>query len=225
MARADRPAAVLFDLDGTLLDTAPDMAAALNALRQAEGLGALPFAQIRQHVSHGALRLIEVGFGCTSGERFEALRSRFLDLYRADIAVHTRPFDGFAALLGQLESAGIPWGVVTNKPGWLTVPLLAAVGLGGRAACIVSGDTLAERKPHPLPLLHAAQLLACQPRECVYIGDAERDVVAGRAAGMRTVVAAFGYLGEDDDPTSWQPDAIVSRPQQIAEWLGLTAEA
>lgn len=222
---AARPAAVLFDLDGTLLDTAPDMAAALNALRHAEGLEALPFEQLRHHVSHGALRLIEVGFGCSSGARFEALRGRFLDLYRADIARHTRPFDGLTALLDRLEQAGIPWGIVTNKPGWLTAPLLAALGLDSRAGCVVSGDTLAQRKPHPLPLLHAAQLLACEPGGCVYIGDAERDVVAGRAAGMRTVVAAFGYLGEDDDPASWGPDAIMAGPQELAEWLGLAQEA
>ncbi len=225
MALRALPAAVLFDLDGTLLDTAPDMAAAFNALRHAEGLAPLPFAAIRPHVSHGALRLIEVGFGCTSGPRFEELRGRFLAIYRADIATHTRPFDGLLALLDRLEQERIAWGIVTNKPGWLTVPLLAAVGLDVRAGCIVSGDTVAQRKPHPLPLLHAAQLLACEPRDCVYVGDAERDVVAGRAAGMRTVVAAFGYLGEDDDPASWGPDAIMSRPQQLFEWLGLTQEA
>ena len=163
--------------------------------------------------------------GSSSGARFEALRGRLLDLYRADIARHTRPFDGLTALLDRLEQAGIPWGIVTNKPGWLTAPLLAALGLDSRAGCVVSGDTLAQRKPHPLPLLHAAQLLVCEPGGCVYIGDAERDVVAGRAAGMRTVVAAFGYLGEDDDPASWGPDAIMAGPQELAEWLGLAQEA
>lgn len=225
MAHTGRGAAVLFDLDGTLLDTAPDMAAALNALREAEGLAPLPFHALRPHVSHGALRLIHVGFGCSEGPRFEALRSRFLERYRENLAVHTRPFDGLPRLLTQLEDAGIPWGVVTNKPGWLTVPLMAAVGLAARAACIVSGDTVAQRKPHPLPLLHAAQLLGREPRQSVYLGDAERDVQAGRAAGMRTAVAAFGYLGEDDDPAGWGADAIVSGPQQFADWLGLTREA
>ena len=225
MAARPRPAAVLFDLDGTLLDTAPDMAVALNALRRAEGMPPLPFAGIRPHVSHGALRLIEVGFGCSNGPRFDDLRGRFLDLYHADLATHTRPFDGLSALLDRLDQDGVAWGVVTNKPGWLTVPLLAAVGLGTRAGCVVSGDTLPQRKPHPAPLLHAARLLACEARECVYIGDAQRDVAAGRAAGMRTVVAAFGYLGEDDDPASWGPDVIVTRPQEIAAWLGLTEEA
>lgn len=225
MTHPGRPAAVLFDLDGTLLDTAPDMAAALNALRCVEGLRPLPFDEIRPHVSHGAARLIEIGFGCTTGARFEDLRNRFLALYSADIAEHTCPFDGLTLLLDRLEAANIAWGIVTNKPGWLTVPLLAAIGLDARAGCIVSGDTLAERKPHPLPLLHAAALLGCEPRQCVYVGDAERDVLAGRAAGMRTVVAAFGYLGEDDDPVSWGPDAIVYRPQHLAERLGLEEEA
>lgn len=225
MAQRDRPGAVLFDLDGTLLDTAPDMAAALNALRRAEGLEPLAFERIRPHVSHGALRLVEVGFGCSSGARFEQLRGRFLDLYRADIAARTRPFDGLDALLDRLDEAGVAWGVVTNKPAALTVPLLDALGLGVRAGCVVSGDTLARRKPDPLPLLHAAGLLGCEPRNCVYIGDAERDVVAGRAAGMRTVVATFGYLGEDDHPAGWGADALVSDPRQLAGWLGLTGEA
>lgn len=224
MEDTGRPAAVLFDLDGTLLDTAPDMAAALNALRRDEGLEHLPFEGIRPHVSHGALRLIEIGFGCSAGARFEDLRDRFLALYRADLATHTRPFEGLPPLLERLEQAGIPWGVVTNKPGWLTDPLMAAVRLDRRAGCIVSGDTVAERKPHPLPLLHAAALLGCEPRKCAYIGDAERDVQAGRAAGMRTAVAAFGYLGEDDDPVRWGADAIVSGPQRLAEWLGLAQE-
>lgn len=215
------PLAVLFDLDGTLLDTAPDMAAALNALRTLEGLDPLPFATIRPHVSHGAARLIKIGFGCDSGERFDALRLRFLDLYSDDIAVGTRPFDGIEAVLGALEGLGIVWGVVTNKPAWLTDPLMSALGLNTRAGCVVSGDTLPERKPHPMPLLHAAKLLSREPRHCVYVGDAQRDIQAGRSAGMRTLVAAFGYLTEDDNPADWLADAIVSHPSELLHALGL----
>lgn len=216
------PLAVLFDLDGTLLDTAPDMAAALNALRTMEGLEPLPFDDIRPHVSHGAARLIKIGFQCESGERFDTLRLRFLDLYRQDLAVGTRPFEGIDRVLDALERQGIAWGVVTNKPRWLTDPLMAALGLQERAGCIVSGDTLPERKPHPMPLLHAAKLLATDPRDCIYVGDAQRDIEAGRAAGMQTLVASFGYLSGDDDPMSWSADAILAQPSDLLEALGLT---
>jgi 2-phosphoglycolate phosphatase len=212
---------VLFDLDGTLLDTARDMAAALNCLRLAEGLEELPFAQIRPHVSHGAPRLLRLAFGEPEAERHESLRRRFLDYYRAALAVHTRLFDGFESVLAAIERSGLRWGIVTNKPGWLAAPLLAEVGLAQRCACLVAGDTLAERKPHPMPLLHAAGLLGLEPRECVYVGDAERDVQAARNAGMIPLVAGFGYLGDGEDPAAWQAEAIFSRPQELVEWLGL----
>jgi phosphoglycolate phosphatase len=218
------PVAVLFDLDGTLLDTAPDMASALNALRMLEGLAPLPYAAIRPHVSHGAARLIEIGFACSAGERFDSLRQRFLDLYRSDLASGTRPFDGLEQILAELERRGIAWGVVTNKPGWLTNPLMEALGMDRRAACVISGDTLPERKPHPLPLLYAARLLEVDPGDCIYVGDAERDIQAGRAAGMTTLVAAFGYLAEGDDPASWSADAIANDPRELLSLLGL-AEA
>ena len=225
MSFASAPLGVLFDLDGTLLDTAPDMAAAVNALRAEQGMPALPFASLRSHVSHGAARLVEVGFGCSSGTEFEALRRRFLDLYRADLSRGTHLFDGLETVLGWLETRRIPWGVVTNKPGWLTDPLLADLELAARAACVISGDSLPQRKPHPLPLLHAASLLGLAPSACAYVGDAERDIQAGRAAGMRTCVAAFGYLGEDDDPWSWQPDAIADHPSRLLEALGFPGES
>ncbi|HEU5468683.1 MAG TPA: HAD hydrolase-like protein, partial [Steroidobacteraceae bacterium] len=142
---------VLFDLDGTLLDTAPDMAAALNRLRVAEGLEALSFAQIRPLVSHGAPRLLRLAFGDPGPERYESLRRQFLEFYRAALAVHTQLFAGFDAVLAAIERAGLSWGVVTNKPGWLAAPLLAELRLSDRCACLVAGDTLAERKPHPMP--------------------------------------------------------------------------
>jgi len=212
---------VLLDLDGTLLDTAPDMAHALNALRVAEGMERLPFERIRPLVSHGAPRMIRYAFGEPEPDRYEALRLRFLDLYRGAIAVHTRPFAGFEDVLDTIEQAGMRWGIVTNKPGWLTLPLLEQLGLAARSGCIVSGDTLAERKPHPLPLLHAAGLLGLAPGECVYVGDAERDVQAARNAGMIPLVAGFGYLDEGEDPAAWQPDAVLDQPAGLLDWLGL----
>lgn len=221
MNPAGIPRGVLLDLDGTLLDTAPDMADALNRLRADEGLESLPFERIRPHVSHGALRLIRVGFGEPEPERFESLRGRYLDIYRQGLANRTRLFDGFDAVLATLERSGIPWGVVTNKPGWLTVPLLEQLGLASRSACIVAGDTLPERKPHPLPLLHAAGLIGLPPQACLYLGDAERDVQAARNAGMIPLVAGFGYLDEGEDPAAWRPDGILSRPAELLDWLGL----
>lgn len=212
--------ALLLDLDGTLLDTAPDMGGALNLLRAEHDLEPLPAAMIRPVVSHGAMRLVALGFPEAVGDDFETLRLRFLELYAANLAVGTRLFPGFDAVLDRLEAQGLPWGIVTNKPGWLTDPLLAALGLDRRAACAVSGDTLAERKPHPLPLLHAAHLLRVEPERCVYVGDAERDIQAGRAAGMTTVVAAYGYISADEDPRQWQPHGVVNAPDELLQWLG-----
>jgi 2-phosphoglycolate phosphatase len=220
---ARRARALLVDLDGTLLDTAPDMAAALNALRRAEGLAELPFVAIRPHVSHGAAALVRLGFDGVPPVEFERLRRRFLGLYRECLADHTTLFPGWDRVLGALAAGGVPWGIVTNKPGWLTGPLLAALGLEARVGCVVSGDTLAERKPHPLPLLHAAQLLGVAPGECLYAGDAERDIIAGRAAGMCTIAVRFGYLAEGEDPAAWRPDGVVEWPQDLLEWLALPA--
>lgn len=211
--------ALLLDLDGTLLDTAPDMGGALNRLRAEHGLEPLPAARIRPVVSHGAMRLVALGFPEASGAEFERLRLRFLDLYAEHLAEGTRLFPGIEAVLASLEARDTPWGIVTNKPAWLTEPLLEALGLDRRAACAVSGDTVAERKPHPLPLLHAAALIGIAAERCVYVGDAERDIQAGRAAGMTTVVAAYGYLSAEDQPSQWQPDGIVASPDELLAWL------
>ena len=211
---------VLFDLDGTLADTAPDLAAALNAVRQAKGKPALPFEQIRPAVSHGGKALIEVGFNLSpDSDEAETLRLQLLDHYRDNIANHTRLFSGMEEVLDHIEQSGANWGVVTNKPGWLTEPLMAELGLQPRAACIISGDTLNERKPHPAPLLHACELAGSQPEDCVYIGDAERDIMAGKRAGMHTLLALFGYLDESDQPHEWGADASVESPQAILHWL------
>jgi N-acetyl-D-muramate 6-phosphate phosphatase len=211
--------ALLLDLDGTLLDTAPDMALALNRLRLEEGRAALPFGSIRPHVSHGAAALVRLGFGTPLGAEFERLRLRFLALYAERLAGGTRLFPGCEQLLAAVEARGLPWGIVTNKPGYLTTPLLATLGLLTRAACVVAGDTVAERKPHPLPLLHAAGLIGRAPGACVYAGDHERDIIAGRDAGMHTVAVRYGYLAADEDPADWRPDAIVAAPDELLALL------
>ncbi len=199
------------------------MAGALNSLRVEEGRVPLPFAALRPFVSHGAVALVRAGFGDVDEAGREHLRVRFLDLYRDALSGGTRLFEGFDALLARLEARGLPWGVVTNKPGWLTEPLLTDLGLGQRAACIVSGDTLAVRKPDPAPLVHAAALIGVSPSDCVYAGDAERDIVAGRGAGMRTVAVGWGYLADGEDPATWHPDAVVATPAELAPQLGLDA--
>ncbi len=219
------PTALLLDLDGTLLDTAPDMGGALNRLLIEADRAPLPLASIRPVVSHGAMRLVSLGFPEATGAQFERLRLRFLDLYSQNLAERTTLFPGIEHVLDELERLGLPWGVVTNKPGWLTDPLLASLRLDRRAGCVVSGDTVAERKPHPLPLLHAAGIVGVAPARCVYVGDAERDIQAGRAAGMTTVVAAYGYLSADDDPATWQPTGIVAEPIELLDWIGGAVES
>lgn len=211
---------VLFDLDGTLADTAPDLAYALNRVLTEQGRAELPFETIRPVVSHGGIALIQLGFGLEPEQPgFEPLRQRLLAIYRDNIARHTTLFEGMAQLLDTLEARALNWGVVTNKPGWLTEPLLQALGLYERAAAIVSGDTLPERKPHPAPMLLACEQAGSQAAECLYVGDAERDIEAGRNAGMKTLVAGFGYLGESDRPQSWGADGLIQHPDEVLTWL------
>jgi len=211
--------AVLFDLDGTLLDTAPDMAGALNQLRTEENQGPLKFEEVRPFVSHGAKALVRLAFPEAIGSEFEVLRTRFLEIYRARFTLKTRPYDGVLEALAQLESAGILWGIVTNKPGWLTEPLLEHFALRERARVIVSGDTLPERKPHPAPLLHAAKTLGVSPGDCVYVGDAERDVLAAEAAGMKAFVALFGYIPAHERAQDWPASGWLDSPRAMARWL------
>jgi N-acetyl-D-muramate 6-phosphate phosphatase len=216
-----RAQALLLDLDGTLLDTAPDMGAALNRLLEESGRTPISAEAIRPHVSHGAAALVRLGFAEPDAEQFERLRRRFLELYAQAVSVATRPFAGFPEVLAAVEAAQLPWGIVTNKPGYLTEALLTALDLRPRAACVVAGDTLALRKPHPEPLLHAARLIHRQPAQCLYVGDSERDIRAGRAAGMQTIIARFGYLGEKDRPDAWQADGIIDHPRELIAWLAL----
>jgi phosphoglycolate phosphatase len=210
--------AVLFDLDGTLVDTAPDMAAALNRVVREEGFSALPAENIRPHVSRGGLALTRLAFGgrFTDETRIEALRQRFLQYYLEDIAQHSRLFEGFEDLLNRLEQARIAWGIVTNKPAWLTDPLVAQLKLNERSAVTISGDTTAERKPHPLPLITAAETIGLPCDQCIYVGDDPRDIEAGKAARMTTVVARWGYIDEDSDPDQWQADFQVDQPGDLS---------
>ena len=211
---------VLFDLDGTLADTAPDLANALNAVLVASGREPLPFKAIRPVVSHGGMALIRLGFGLEPEDPgFEPLRRQLLDHYAAHIADETRLFPGMENVLDQLEGTGHNWGVVTNKPGWLTKPLLDKLELLPRAACVVSGDTLTQRKPDPEPIRHACRLAGSREAECVYVGDAERDILAGREAGMPTLVARFGYIGPDDHPEHWGADGLLDHPEELLTWL------
>jgi phosphoglycolate phosphatase len=211
--------AVLFDLDGTLLDTAPDMVGTLNSLRLDDGLAPLPYADVRAEVSHGSARLVQIGFPGANPERLALLQRRFLEAYGARLAAETRLFEGMDRVLAELSHRGLGAGIVTNKPGRLTDALLEELGLRARFACVVSGDTLSERKPHPLPMLHAAQLAGAAPEACVYVGDAERDVQAAHAAGMPALVALYGYLRADEDWPAWAADGSIERPGDLLDWL------
>jgi phosphoglycolate phosphatase len=211
---------ILFDLDGTLLDTAPDLASALNRLLEEEGREPLAFERVRNQVSHGSLALVRLGFGSEQRpEDFERRRTRLLEIYRSNLYLETAPFPGMEALLAYLERKGLRWGVVTNKPAWLTDPLMDAMRLSARAACVVSGDTTDRRKPDPMPLLHACDLAGSVATECIYVGDARRDVEAGQAARMGTLVARYGYIEADEQPEDWGADALIDEPREILDWL------
>ncbi len=206
---------MLFDLDGTLADTAPDLAAAANAMRVSRGLPPLPFETLRPVASQGARGLLGVAFEKTShDDDYEALRDEFLSRYEDALAIHTRLFDGVDAVLDALEERGLAWGIVTNKAARFTQPLAEYLGLVHRAGAIVSGDTTLFSKPHPGPLLHAAELLDLPPSECVYVGDDHRDIVAGHAAGMDTIAAAWGYCAHSA-PTQWDADLVLARPRDL----------
>jgi phosphoglycolate phosphatase len=208
--------AALFDLDGTLLDTAPDMVPVLNRLRDEENLPALPFAAVRPYVSNGSAGLVRLGFPDADASRVNQLQQRYLALYASALLGATRVFPGVDTLLEQLESTGVPWGVVTNKPGYLTEPLLAGLGLRRRAACVVSGDTLPQRKPHPAPVAHAVASVGADARQSIYVGDAQRDIDAGRGAGLRTIAVSYGYIPPGDDPGAWGAEAVVISGAHLA---------
>ncbi len=212
------PRAVLFDLDGTLADTAPDLAAAVNKMRSDRGLAETPFEQLRPVASAGARGLIGVAFGMTpSDEGFAEMRTEFLDNYAARIAERTHLFDGMQELLSAIEARGMSWGIVTNKPERFTLALVPLIGLS-HAACVVSGDTTPHPKPHPEPLLEAARRIQLDAEACWYVGDDLRDIQAGKAAGMPTVAAGWGYCG-NTEPHSWDADAIADTPGSLIALL------
>lgn len=210
--------AVFLDLDGTLLDTAPDLKNAINEVLQRHGREPVDEHQFRNYVFGGSVTMLSYGFNIEPEHPdFDAIREEFLDIYHQNIAIETTLFDGMEDLLDFLEEELIPWGIITNKPAWLTDPLLQSFGLDQRSSCIISGDTLDVRKPHPDPLLYACQLLGCDPQSTVYIGDTEDDISAARAAGMQPIGVRYGYHSLDSVPTSWDTDTLVDHPHEIIE--------
>lgn len=211
--------AVLFDLDGTLVDTAPDMVAVLQDLQRDHGQAAISYDVARMSVSNGALGLIRIAFPDADEEQRSDLHQQYLRRYTANVCRQSAVFPGLEALLDRLDAASRPWGIVTNKPARMTDPLLNKLGLAHRCACIVSGDTLKQRKPHPAPLLHACDLAGFDPKSTVYVGDAERDVEAGRRAGMATIAVSYGYVMADDDPESWGADRIAADTTELLQMI------
>ena len=212
--------AVLFDLDGTLADTAGDLAAAVNRVRADQGLPPLPLDTLRPHASHGARGLLGAGLGITKDSpTFEPMRDAFLDYYSQALCERTRLFAGADLVLAEIERRQLCWGIVTNKASRFTLPLLERLQLAPRAKAIICGDTTSQPKPHPAPLLAAAAVLSVDAAECVYVGDAERDITAGHAAGMKTLVARYGYLGADDSPEAWPADGWIDSLPALLEWL------
>ena len=211
--------AILFDLDGTLLDTAPDMIGALNQLRLEQGLVPLPYASVRSSVSHGAARLVQLGFPTADVSALDSLRQRFLTIYGGAVSRETRLFEGMDRVLEVIAERGLLCGIVTNKPERLTLALLDQLQLTPLFACVVSGDTVSERKPHAMPMLHAAKLAGVAASECLYVGDAQRDIEAAHAAGMPALAAIYGYLQPDEDWQSWGADGSIRRPIDLLAWL------
>ena len=213
--------AVLFDLDGTLADTAPDLGGALNRMRQRRGLDPLALEALRPHASSGARGLIGAGFSIAPGHvDYDSLRDEFLDEYEAHLMRDSILFDGVPALLDAIEARGLAWGIVTNKGARFTLPLVGLLGLDARAGCVVCGDTTPHAKPHPAPLLEAARRIGLAPGQCVYVGDDERDMQAARSAGMGAIIAGYGYLGSATPASDWDADHIIDSPTGL---LGLLA--
>ncbi|UCV06703.1 HAD family hydrolase [Dechloromonas denitrificans] len=212
--------AVLFDLDGTLADTAPDLGGTVNVLLREEGRPQQPLETLRPWVSQGVRGLLQAGFGIDSADPdYERLTQRFLDVYAKRLCAETRLFDGVPELLDALESMGLGWGIVTNKRMRFTDPLVELLDLAQRTPCVVSGDTTAAAKPSPLPVLHACALLRCAPERTLYVGDDRRDIEAGRAAGCLTVAVSYGYLGDSGPLDTWGADLIIDHPAELTAFL------
>lgn len=211
---------VLFDLDGTFADTAPDLGAALNHVLAQYDLPPLPIEKSRLQASHGTIGLLGLGFGITpDNPRFANLREQFLDYYTAHICDHTTLFTGMSELIATIEKRGLAWGIVTNKPHRFTLPLMQALGYSNRAGCMVSGDTCAYAKPHPMPMLHAANLINMAPEACLYLGDDKRDMEASNAANMQGLIAEYGYIDPNADLDSWQATGRVQTPLELLRYI------
>lgn len=214
--------AVLFDLDGTFADTAPDLAAALNHVRASRNLPPLPLEVLRPQASHGSAGLLKVGMNLTpDAPDFAVLRDLFLDHYANNICNKTKLFIGINELIKSLEQRAIPWGIVTNKPHIYTIPLMQALGYAERAACLISGDTCAHAKPHPEPMLRACELIGVAPEDCLYLGDDLRDMRAANAVNMRGIIARYGYISADAQLETWQAHAIIDHPLELLDLLPL----
>ncbi len=210
----------LFDFDGTLADTARDMVNALNLLRASKSKEPLPFERLRPHISNGTPALIRLGFNCAPEENgFQELREEFLDLYGQNLYSETVLFPGIGAILEKMNETGIRWGIVTNKPEYLTVQIVEHLGLSDSVACVVGGDTLPQRKPNPLPVIHACKLAGISPNSSVFIGDSIRDIEAGRDAGLHTIGVTYGYIPPHDDPKSWGADYLIDTVAEIPAQL------
>jgi 2-phosphoglycolate phosphatase len=209
--------AVFFDLDGTLVDTAPDMVAILQGLQQEHGIDPVSYELGRSHVSNGAVGLLTLGFPQLEIQMGDDMHQQYLERYSEAVCVESRVFDGLSELLDRLDEMRCPWGVVTNKPEQLTIPLLVGLGLADRSASIVSGDTLAVRKPDPAPVLLACDIAGVDAGMSIYVGDAERDIEAGQRAGMATIAAAYGYVTAEDDPREWDADVIATTTEELTQ--------
>ena len=215
--------AVLFDLDGTLADTAPDLGSVVNILLEQEGRPQKTLEMLRPYTSQGVRGLLKAGFGIDATHaEYDALAQRFLDIYIQRLCLETRLFEGIPELLDRLEAMNLGWGIVTNKRMRFTDPLVKLLQLTPRTNCVVSGDTVAEAKPSPLPL-HACRLLECRPEKTLYVGDDRRDIVAGNAAGCKTVAVSYGYLGDSGPVHSWGADLVIDHPDELAEYLATQA--
>ncbi len=213
---------VLFDLDGTLIDSAPDLAAAANAMRLARSLAPLPLADLRPMVGSGARGMLGTALGVRPGDAgFDDLKQEFLERYRTALLIHTTVFAAMVPVLDRLEAEGRRWGIVTNKAARFTQPVVEGLGLHTRAAVVISGDTTPHSKPHPEPLLEAARRADVDATHCVYVGDDLRDILAGRAAGMATLAAAWGYLGQGEPIEAWGAHAVLAEPAALLHWLQL----
>ncbi len=219
MPSASKPGCILFDLDGTLVDTAPDLLACLNQALQQAGQKPVDAGALRPYISYGAAAMIDRALPADQQRFKQHILDTMLALYQQNIARHSQLFAGLGALLDWLDNSAVKWGVVTNKRERFTHPLMAAFKLDRRAACIVSGDTTANSKPHPEPMLRACQIAAVSPQDCIYIGDAEHDIQAGQNSGMKTAAALYGYLKPDDRPDRWGADVLVESPEHLTHWI------